>query len=57
VIDAAGSAISQEHINRAVLDAIDKGLIRRRLLAGDEYPPDVQVRVYRALDAYDTRNQ
>jgi hypothetical protein len=57
VIDAAGSAISQEHINRAVLDAIDKGLIRRRLLAGDEYPPDVQVRIYRALDAYDTRNQ
>ncbi len=55
LLDAAASPISQEHINRAVQDAIDKGLIRYRLLAGIEASPGIQARIELALAAYENR--
>lgn len=32
LLDAAGSALSQEHLNRAVVDALQQGLVRRGVL-------------------------
>jgi predicted transcriptional regulator of viral defense system len=52
LLDVAASPLSQEHINQAVKDAIDKGLIRRRLLAGSEWPAEIHIRIDRALAAY-----
>jgi hypothetical protein len=49
LLDVAASPLSQEHINQVVKDALDKGLIRRRLLARLEAPPDVQARIERAI--------
>lgn len=57
LIDVAASPISQEHINQATKDAIDKGLIRRRLLTTAEYPPAIRTRINQALDAYDNENE
>jgi predicted transcriptional regulator of viral defense system len=53
LLDAAASPISQEHINSAVQDALDKGLIRYRLLARIKAAPGVQSRIEQALAASD----
>ncbi len=57
LLDAAASPLSQEHINRAVKDALDKGLVRRRVLARIETSPDIQKRIERALSAYDNHRE
>jgi predicted transcriptional regulator of viral defense system len=56
LIDAAASPLSQEHINQAVKDAIDRGLIRRHLLTGNKIPLSVWDRIHQALIAYDANN-
>lgn len=57
LLDVAASSLSQEHLNRAVQDALDKGLVRRRLLTEKEMPPDAEARIARALAAYDAESE
>jgi len=57
LIDVAKSPISQEHIDQAVKDALDKGLVRRRLLTGNDIPPAPRVRISQALTVYNADNQ
>jgi predicted transcriptional regulator of viral defense system len=56
LVDVAASPLSQEHIDQAVKDAIDRGLIRRRLLVGDGIPPALKPRIDQAVTAYDAGN-
>jgi len=53
LVDTAGSGLAQEHIDRAVADALTRGLItRRRLLRLSDAAPDrAALRLERALAA------
>ncbi len=55
VLDVAAASLSQEHLNRALEDTLDKGLIRRRQLAETKMLPEVQTRILEALATYDSR--
>lgn len=52
LLDVADSPLSQEHVNRAVEDALDKGLVRRKVLVQGDYPVHVRHRLDIALAAY-----
>ena len=51
LLDVAGSPLSQEHLDRAVYDALERGLIRRRLLEIASCSSTVRRRLDRALAA------
>jgi len=51
LVDAAESALSQEHLDRAVLDALQRGLVRRQLLIAAACSPTARGRLDRALAA------
>jgi len=51
LIDVADSALSQEHLNKAVRDALDRGLVRRRLLETASCPLEARRRLDQALVA------
>lgn len=53
LLDVAASPLSQEHLNQAVKDGIDQGLLRYRLLKRIEAPPHVRQRIDQALAAFD----
>jgi predicted transcriptional regulator of viral defense system len=57
LLDVAVSPLSQEHINQAVKDALDRGLIRYRVLTGIETSSAVQKRVEQALAAFDSNHE
>jgi predicted transcriptional regulator of viral defense system len=50
LLDAAESPLSQEHLNRAVQDAIMLGLVRRSKLKIAEYSPKARERLNQALE-------
>lgn len=49
LLDVADSTLSQEHLNRAVREALERGLVRRRLLDGAPCPLRARDRLDRAL--------
>jgi len=51
LVDAAGSAIAQEHVDRAVADAFERGVVTRRALIGASYSTSgrAALRLERAL--------
>ena len=49
LLDVADSPLSQEHLNRAVREALERGLVRRSLLEGAQCPTRVRGRLDRAL--------
>lgn len=51
VLDVADSPLSQEHLNRAVGDALERGLVRHRSLENAPCSPEVRRRLNRALAA------
>ncbi len=51
LLDAANSALSQEHLNKAVLDALEDGVVRRRLLETAPCTPDARRRLDQVLAA------
>ena len=51
LFDVADSPLSQEHLNRAVRDVLERGLVRRRLLATTPCPPKSRRRLDKALAA------
>jgi predicted transcriptional regulator of viral defense system len=51
LLDVAESPLSQEHLNAAVRDALERGLIRRRLVEGASCSPQARHRLDRALSA------
>ena len=51
LLDVSGSALSQEHLNRAVREALERGLVRRHLLETAPANPEVRDRLKRALAA------
>jgi len=51
LLDAVRSSLSQEHVNRAVSDALQRGLVTRRLLETAPGAPDGRDRLNRALAA------
>ena len=51
LLDVALSPLSQEHLNAAVSDALERGLVRRRQLENASYPPEARRRLDRALSA------
>lgn len=53
LLDVAASPLSQEHLNQAVKDGIDQGLLRYRLLKRIDAPPPVRQRIDQALAAFD----
>lgn len=51
LLDVADSPLSQEHLNRAVHDALERGLVRRRLLETVPCSPKSRRRLDQALAA------
>ncbi|MFQ5340905.1 MAG: hypothetical protein ACE5F6_05100 [Anaerolineae bacterium] len=51
LLDVADSPLSQEHVNRAVHDALERGLVRRRVLENAPCPPGARNRLDQALAA------
>jgi hypothetical protein len=51
LLDVAGSPLSQEHLNAAVRDALQRGLVRRRQLENASASPQARHRLDRALSA------
>ncbi len=51
LLDAADSPLSQEHLERAVHDALERGMVRRRLLETAACAPRARQRLDRALAA------
>jgi predicted transcriptional regulator of viral defense system len=51
LLDVANSPLSQEHLNRAVRDALERGLVRRRLLETAPCSPKSRRRLDQALAA------
>jgi predicted transcriptional regulator of viral defense system len=51
LVDVAGSALSQEHLNIAVRDALERGLVRRAQLRSARCQPGARERVDRALES------
>jgi predicted transcriptional regulator of viral defense system len=51
LLDVAGGPLSQEHLNKAVRDALERGLVRRRLLETATCSPVARRRLDRALIA------
>ncbi len=51
LVDVAGSALSREHINQAVRDALDLGLVRRSVLTDVDCSSKVREVLNRALAA------
>ena len=51
LLDVAESPLSQEHLDAAVGDALERGLIRRRLLENASCSPQARHRLNRALTA------
>jgi predicted transcriptional regulator of viral defense system len=51
LLDVSGSPLSQEHLNKAVRDALERGLVHRRLLETVPCSPDARRRLDRALAA------
>jgi len=49
LLDLADSALSQEHLDTAVREALERGLIRRSLLQSAPCPPAARARLDRAL--------
>ena len=49
LIDVAGSALSQEHLDVAVRQALERGLVRRSVLRGARCQPPARMRLDRAL--------
>ena len=49
LIDVAGSALSQEHLDAAVKEALERGLVRRSLLGSVRCEPAARRRLDRAL--------
>jgi predicted transcriptional regulator of viral defense system len=50
LLDVSGSPLSQEHLNKAVRDALERGLVHRRLLETASCTPDAR-RLDQALTA------
>jgi hypothetical protein len=51
LLDVAASPLSQEHLERAVHDALERGMVRRRLLETAACAPTARQRLDRALAA------
>jgi predicted transcriptional regulator of viral defense system len=51
LLDVAGGPLSQEHLDKAVRDALERGLVRRRLLKTATCSPAARRRLDRALIA------
>jgi predicted transcriptional regulator of viral defense system len=51
LIDVAGSALSQEHLDAAVEEALGRGLVRRSMLGSVRCEPAARMRLDRALAA------
>ena len=51
LIDVAGSALSQEHLDAAVKEALERGLVRRSVLGSVRCEPSARRRLDRALAA------
>ena len=51
LLDVADSPLSQEHLNRAVRDALERGLVRRRAQETASCSPDARRRLDQALMA------
>jgi len=51
LLDVADSPLSQEHLNKAVRDALERGLVRRRLLEDTPCSPEARRRLDQALAA------
>ncbi|MCP4898772.1 MAG: hypothetical protein GY906_17515, partial [bacterium] len=51
LLDVANSPLSQEHLGKAVSDALERGLIRRRALANAPCSPTARSRLDQALAA------
>lgn len=51
LLDVADSPLSQEHLNKAVRDALQRGLVRRRLLEIASCSPEAHRRLDQALAA------
>jgi hypothetical protein len=51
LLDVADSSLSPEHLNRAVRDALERGLVRRRTLETASCTPDARRRLDQALAA------
>ncbi|MBN1483393.1 MAG: type IV toxin-antitoxin system AbiEi family antitoxin domain-containing protein [Chloroflexia bacterium] len=51
LLDAAGSPLSQEHLDRALRQALERGLVRRRPLQEAAAASDARERLELALDA------
>jgi predicted transcriptional regulator of viral defense system len=51
LIDVAGSALSQEHLDAAVKEALERGLVRRSVLGSVRCEPATRRRLDRALAA------
>ena len=49
LIDVAGSALSQEHLDVAVREALERGLVRRSVVRGVRCHPATRMRLDRAL--------
>jgi len=49
ILDVADSTLSPEHLNRAVRDALERGLVRRRTLETAPCTPDARRRLDQAL--------
>ena len=49
LIDVAGSALSQEHLDAAVKEALERGLVRRSVLGSVRCEPAARMRLDRAL--------
>jgi predicted transcriptional regulator of viral defense system len=49
LIDVAGSALSQEHLNTAVKEALERGLVRQSVLGSVRCEPAARMRLDRAL--------
>lgn len=52
LLDVADSPLSQEHLDAAVGEALERGLVRRRQLEGTACPPPARRRLDRALAAF-----
>jgi predicted transcriptional regulator of viral defense system len=53
LLDVADSPVSQEHLNAAVREALERGLVRRRRLEDADCPPEARRRLDRALAAFE----
>ena len=49
LLDVSAGALSQEHLNKALRDALDRGLVRRHVVETAPCAPDVRRRLDRAL--------